>query len=76
MVVILVILVSMIVETVSAEAYDKVEFNTNFAPDLQRSSFKENYIDLSVNNADPLLSFNYCFRIKFSSIKQLVVSNI
>ena len=68
MVVISIMIVLMIVERVSAEAYDKVEFKTNFASDLKMSSFKENYIDLSVNNDDPLLSFNYCFRIKFSSI--------
>ena len=68
MVVFSIVIVLMIVEKVNAKPYDKIEFKTNFASDLKMSSFKENYIDLSVNNVNPILSFNYCFRIKFSSI--------
>ena len=68
MVVISIMIVSMIVEKVNAETYDKVEFKTSFSSDLKLSSFRENYIDLTLHNSDPLLSFNYCFRIKFSSI--------
>ena len=57
MVVFSIVIVLMIVEKVNAKPYDKIEFKTNFASDLKISSFKENYIDLSVNNVNPILSF-------------------
>ena len=45
-----------------------VDFVTDFISDPKVSSYKENYINLSVKSQLPMTTFTYCFRIKLYSI--------
>ena len=61
-------IVYLIVAKSNAEHKDVVEFKTDFVSDLQKSSFKENFVRMPKDNAESLLSFTFCFRIKLYSI--------
>ena len=61
----------MLLHEVKAENKEVVEFETDFVPDPQTSSFKENFIQMSANRDASMKSFTYCFRIKLlSTIEQ------
>ena len=63
-----IVIVHLIVANSNAAHKDVVEFKTDFVSDLQKSSFKENFVRMPKDNADSLLSFTFCFRIKLYSI--------
>ena len=56
---------------VKAENKEVVQFETDFVPDPQTSSFKESFIHMSTNREASIKSFTYCFRMKLlSTIEQ------
>ena len=60
--------VSLMVGKCDAEHKDVVEFKTDFVSDIQKSSFKENFVLIPPENPDSLVSFTFCFRIKLYSM--------
>ena len=62
------VIVSLIVGKSKAVQKDVVEFKTDFVSDLQKSSFKENFVRIPKDDAHSLSSFTFCFRIKLYSI--------
>ena len=50
-----------------ADLREAVRFETEFISDPQKSSFKENFIRIPINDTGPLSAFTFCFRVKLST---------